>query len=169
MTILFPNPTFADHVIQSVPVAEFQNGILSLKKRPLAWETLESKRIAIIRGTEFSYGQRFATLSKSNVFDLVPVAESDQTVKMLVQGRVDGSAGPIVALRYWLEKAGYDWRSLIADPLVIESRTAYLMVSVAPDIDAGKRSAMLNKMGAVMQTLRDEGFVQAQLNSYMNY
>jgi ABC-type amino acid transport substrate-binding protein len=168
VTILFPNPEITPFVTQSLPVMTFKNTIISLKQTPLTWSNLRGKKIGGIRGTKLSFGEDFARMLNDDALAFIPVNRAAQGIKMLFFKRVDGYLAPEIFHIYWLNKNNCQWQSQIAEPLVLNSQTAHLMISTGQNIPSQAANKMIKKMEDTMQTLINDKFIEKVFAHYIN-
>lgn len=166
VSILFPDSLFENSTVQVVPVAYFEMGIISLEKQAITWENITDKKIAMVLGTEGSYGPRFKQLVKSNVIAINHITRHEQGLKMLVAGRVDGILGTMDDVRYLIKKAGLETEKSLAKPLILNNMAVMLTVSVAPDISPKRSREMLTRMKNIIKAMDREEFIQNAIKSY---
>lgn len=167
VTILFPNPNIASKVLQSISVMTFKNAIISKKNHALDKSNLTGSVIANLRGTEFSFGDKFTQLVDSKKITLVPINRVSQGIDMLMFGRVDGYFGPVRLHKYWLDKTNNDWDKTIATPILFDETTAKLMISVAPNISAEDLNIFLKKLEGNIKVMQKNQFIEKTIEYYI--
>ncbi len=157
-SIFFRSPVSEQISDQLAMVHIVETIIIGLKGTDIhTFDDLADLTIASPRG--ISYGERF---DQDQTLTKVSTNNHQQSIKMLLNDRVDTVAGPITSLYYTFNRAGIS-KTELGTALTIGQKQAWLQVSRNFTDPVIRR-----KLTAAVHALRTEGVFKNILNKYFN-
>lgn len=148
-TIILPNEAMDAHAVRVSAIMTLENIIFGMKGLQIdSLASLHGKMVATVRGAEYS-----DSFSQDDQIEKVLTDSYEQSIKILVNHRVDAIIGPKTGLFYTLKKMGLS-TDRFSRPYVVNTKETYFHLS--------KRKAtesMISSFQTAIDKLKKEGVI----------
>lgn len=156
ISILFTNEAVAKSSDQLMPILEFENIIVGLRGSTYErLSDLHGQTIANVRQAVYD-----EALNEDKLIKKHPTTGYEQSIKMLLGGRVDAIVGAGITIYYTLEKLGYT-AAILGKPFVLNSKDAYLHFSRQSQHQDAK-----DKITKAAKNLKEQGVIDKIIEGY---
>ncbi|MEH6444550.1 MAG: transporter substrate-binding domain-containing protein [Oceanospirillaceae bacterium] len=157
LTIMFKYKELEDHVIYIAPLPALANVVIGLKGSSFkVISDLEGKSLAYLRGAKFSDEIDMNTnIEKSKTMDF------SQSIKMLVNGRVDAIIGPMEPILNAADSIGAV--NIFGKPLYVSERVPWLQISKKSKLSL---TPISNKIRLLFEDILNQGELKKLQDKY---